>query len=244
MVLSMSAQVFRRQLGSPSRLRVTSDSILRPSRFLHATSAAQLPRKRNFFSSNASLQAELGVTNVESTAELASQAQKRKAIRSPPGKRSLRRVAVEAQRSRDDAIRRRDATNGDIQSGNFMTAICVAEEFDMAAVVRILRSHGFQIDPYGTGFLPEQVVHTRGANDGDIFVFPSGTVVVWSLPEDVATNLATQMLKPAAINAYADPLEVEDLEYKEDPSRENSNIKGDFVTLGTKTDIQGEAESL
>jgi required for meiotic nuclear division protein 1 len=234
----MSAQTLKRQLTSPLRWRTSTDSILRPSRFLHGTAAAQFPRKRQFFSSNANLQLEAGQANIETAVEAASQAQKRKAIRSPPGKRSLRRVAVEAQRSREDALRRRGSTTDDAQSGNFMTAICVAEEFDMTAVVRILRTHGFQIDPHGTGFLAEQVVHTRGVNDGDIFVFPSGTLVAWSLPEDVAINLATQTLKPAAINRYNDPLEVEDLEYKEDPSRDNSSIKGDFITLGTKTESQ------
>ena len=211
MALSIGSQVLRRQLG-PSRWRSSSDGILRPSRFLHATAADQLPRKRQFFSSNASLQLEAGASNIEA-AESASQAQKRKAVRSPPGKRSLRRVAVEAQRSRQDTIRRRGLNPEDTHSGNFVTAICVAEEFDMTAVVNILRSHGFTIDPNGTAFLTEQVVHTRGVNDGDIFVFPSGTLVAWSLPEDVAINLATQTLKPAAINPYVDHLEVEDLEY-------------------------------
>jgi uncharacterized Rmd1/YagE family protein len=143
---------------------------------------------------------------------------------------------VEAQRTREDALRRQSAAAADdTHSGNYMTAICVAEEFDMAAVVQILRTHGFQIDPDHTGFLAQQVVHTRGVNDGDIFVFPSGTVVAWSLPEDVAIDLATKTLKPAAINPYADLVEVEDLEYKEDATRENSSIKGDFVTLGTKS---------
>lgn len=176
--------------------------------------------------------------------ETVPQIQKRKTIRSPPGKRSLRRVAVEAQRSRDDNLRRQDNATEVVDSGNLVTAICVAEELDMSAVVRILRSHGFPIDPHGTGFPDEQVVHTRGVNDGDIFVFPSGTVVAWSLPEDVAITLATQTLKPAAINPYIDNLvEVEDLEYKEDPTRENSSIKGDLITLGTKMESHGASES-
>lgn len=178
------------------------------------------------------------------TTETSSQIQKRKAIRSPPGKRSLRRVAVEAQRSREDSIRHKEHETDAINSGNLVTAICVAEELDMSAVVQILRSHGFPIDPYGTGFPDEQVVHTRGVNDGDIFVFPSGTVVAWSLPEDVAITLATQTLKPAALNPYVDQLlEVEDLEFKEDPSRESSSIKGDVITLGTKMGSEGANES-
>jgi required for meiotic nuclear division protein 1 len=243
MVLSMSAIVVRRQLLSPLRWRSNTDNLLKPSRFLHATSAAQLPRKRHFFSSNAMLQQEESKSDLEIT-ETPSQIQKRKAIRSPPGKRSLRRVAVEAQRSREDNIRRKEHETESIDSGNLVTAICVAEELDMSVVVRILRSHGFPIDPYGTGFPDEQVVHTRGVNDGDIFVFPSGTVVAWSLPEDVAITLATQTLKPATINPYVDQLlEVEDLEFKEDPTRENSSIKGDVITLGTKMESEGANES-
>jgi uncharacterized Rmd1/YagE family protein len=152
-------------------------------------------------------------------------------------------VAVEAQRSREDNQRRQDREIEGIDSGNLVTAICVAEEFDMSAVVRILRSRGFPIDPDGTSFLDEQVVHTR-VNEGDVFVFPSGTVVAWSLPEDVAVTLATQTLKPAALNPYVENLvEVEDLEYREDPTREISNIKGDVITLGTKTESQETNES-
>lgn len=178
------------------------------------------------------------------TTDTSPQIQKRKAIRSPPSKRSLRRVAVEAQRSREDSIRRREHQTEFIDSRSLVTAICVAEELDMGAVVQILRSHGFPIDPYGTGFPDEQVVHTRGVNDGDIFVFPSGTVVAWSLPEDVAITLATQTLKPAAVNPYVDQLlEVEDLEFKEDPSRESSGIKGDVITLGTRMESESANES-
>lgn len=103
----------------------------------------------------------------------------------------------------------------------------------MESVVQILREHGFSIDPCGTGFLPEQVVHTRGANSGDIFVFPSGTVVVWDLPDDIASDLAIKTLLPAATDPYADP-EMEDLEFKEEPNKEQSNIKGDVISLGTR----------
>jgi uncharacterized Rmd1/YagE family protein len=153
-------------------------------------------------------------------------------------------VAEEAQRSRENTIQRLGDSVEALGNINGITAICVAEEFDMGVVVQILRSHGFPIDPHGTGFLEEQIVHTRGANDGDIFVFPSGTVVAWSLPEDVVTNLATRTLMPAAINPHVEQMEVEDLEYKEDPSRDISNIKGDVITLGTKTASQVEDQSV
>lgn len=235
----MSALAVRRQLAASSAWRSSADSILlRQSRFLHATSAHLLPRKRQFFSSNAALQLEASNAAAEGREATSSQVQKRKVVRSA-GKRSLRRVAVEAQISRDDGIRQKDGAVPDTNSNRIITAYCVAEEFNMDTVVRILRSQGYPIDPHGTGFMDEQVVHTKGPNDGgDIFVFPSGTVVTWSLPEELAATLATQVLKPAALNLYNDHLEVEDLEYNEDPTRETSTIKGDVITLGTKRELE------
>jgi uncharacterized Rmd1/YagE family protein len=145
-------------------------------------------------------------------------------------------VAVEAERSRGTKPSHH-ATIADAQPGlELVTAICVAEEFAMDAVVRILRSQGYPIDPHGTGFLDEQVVHTRNPQGGDIFVFPSGTVVSWSLPKEEVVELATKTLLPAAINGHAEKVEMEDLEYKVDPTRETSGIKGDVITLGTRND--------
>lgn len=70
---------------------------------------------------------------------------------------------------------------------------------------------------------------------GDLFVFPSGTVVAWSLPEGFTSFLATRTLLPAAEGAHVDELETEDLEFVEDPKRENSVIKGDTIILGTNS---------
>lgn len=69
---------------------------------------------------------------------------------------------------------------------------------------------------------------------GDVFVFPSGTVVAWSLPETFASYLATKTLLSAAEGAHIDNIETEDLDFIEDPQRENSSIKGDTIILGTK----------
>lgn len=165
------------------------------------------------------------------------QMQKRKPIRSPAGKTSLRRVAVEAQRSREGASKRQNVA-ADGEGSNRVTAISVADQFDMDAVVRILRAHGFPIDPDATGFEMDQVIHTRGVNNGDIFVFPSGTVVAWSLPEDVVSDLATKTLLPAALAPHTEQVEMEDLDYLEDPRRENSTVKGDSIILGTKSALQ------
>jgi uncharacterized Rmd1/YagE family protein len=122
-------------------------------------------------------------------------------------------------------------------------AISVADQFDMDVVIRILRSHGFSIDPDETGFEPDQVIHTRGVNNGDIFVFPSGSLVAWSLPEDVASDLATKTLLPAAVSPHMDQIEMEDLEYEEDPTRDHSTLKGDVIILGTKMDPSMASET-
>lgn len=162
---------------------------------------------------------------------------KRKPKRTEAGQKSLRKVAVEAQISGTKEL----ARNGDASTASenrTVTAISVADEFDMEAVAATLRSHGFQLDPDGTGFDIDQLVHTRGTNDGDIFVFPSGTVVVWSLSTETATEFATTILKPTAIGYNESQLEVEDLEYEEDPTRDSSMLKGDVIILGTRPNSQ------
>jgi required for meiotic nuclear division protein 1 len=221
-------QSFSRQLSCPTVRRIFNDGRTRPQplRYLHATAAG-----------HAVLQQEI-TGNIESV-KVIPPPQKRKSIRSPAGKTSLRRVAVEAQRSRENTLRRRDTVR-DAEGINRVTAVSVADQFDMDAVVRILRSHGFSIDPDETGFDSDQVIHTRGVNNGDIFVFPSGSLVAWSLPEDVVSNLATKTLLPSAMSPHMDQMEMEDLEYVEDPKRENSNIKGDVIMLGTKPYLQGD----
>lgn len=70
------------------------------SQYLHATPALELPRRKDFFSSNAHLSQKQ--SSKEDGAEiLESQKQRRRAARSPATPTSLRRVAVEAQRSRE-----------------------------------------------------------------------------------------------------------------------------------------------
>ena len=163
----------------------------------------------------------------------------RKPNRTP--KSSLLRVAVEAQTTRTNTPHLQDGGKNKEERNSTATAISVADQFDMEVVSRILRSHGFPIDPDETGFEADQVIHTRGANNGDIFVFPSGSIVAWSLPEDVVMNLATQTLLPAALNPHIAQIESEDLEYEEDPKRDSSSIKGDVIMLGTK--LQSQAAS-
>lgn len=137
-----------------------------------------------------------------------------------------------------------------------MTAYAVAEKFDIRKVREILQDRGYEADPLETGLYP-QVVHvqipidsirrvgnpsTTGLSSdevGDVFVFPSGTVVAWALPEGFTSFLATRTLLPAAEGAHVDDLETEDLEFVEDPRRDNSSIKGDTIILGTRNGGDG-----
>lgn len=112
-----------------------------------------------------------------------------------------------------------------------VSATCVAEAFNMPVVLEILSSHGFEIDPDGTGFDANEVLHARGVNGGDIFVFPSGTIVAWSLPPDVVTR---QIMRAAEDPHSAESREIEDLEFTTDNAKETSVLKGDMIVLGTR----------
>jgi len=226
---------------------------LRP---LHASPIFQRPRRRDFFSSNAVLTNQKPdgspKDDVETAAELL-QARKRKAGGAAAAKTSLRRVAVEAQRTKDGKLDRdRSQRQSDsLSTPKLVTAYAVAERFDLAKVVDILRSNGYEPDPLSTGLYP-QVVHVQipissiyrstnpSARDmsssevGDAFIFPSGTVVTWALPEGFTSYFATRSLLPAAEQPHREPIETEDLDYIEDASREHSAIKGETIILGTR----------
>lgn len=123
--------------------------------------------------------------------------------------------------------------------------MCAAEEYDIAHVARILEGFGHGLDPYKTELYP-QVVHVAlpvqtSPSDGeettwstgDLFVFPSGTIVAWGIPDAILSSLVSRALLPAA-QYPLEKVEEEDLEYTEDPKRENSSIRGDRIILGTK----------
>lgn len=126
-----------------------------------------------------------------------------------------------------------------------MTAICAAEEYDVSHVARILRDFGHELDPYKTDLYP-QVVHVSlpvqtdpigheegTLSTGDLFIFPSGTAVAWGIPESMLSRLVSKTLLPAARYPLSH-FEEEDLEYIEDPKKENSSIRGDRIILGTR----------
>ena len=74
------------------------------NQYLHASPALELPRRKDFFSSNAHLAQKQLNKNEDGSENLESQKQRRRGGRSPAAPVSLRRVAVEAQRSRDGFI--------------------------------------------------------------------------------------------------------------------------------------------
>ncbi len=227
---------------------------------LHASPIFQQSRRRGFFSSDRSLlsrslpRADGSREKAETAPESAGapSIHKRKTARSPGTKASLRRVGLEAQRSKAGLTKpgAKVLEEAD-QTPKLVTAYAVADQFDLTKVEEILRSRGFEPDPLGTGLFP-QVVHVQipissiyrstnpAARDlsstevGDIFVFPSGTLVTWALPDGFTSYFATRTLLPAADNPHKEPIETEDLDYFEDSDREHSLIRGDTIILGTK----------
>ncbi|OAA50551.1 YagE family protein [Metarhizium rileyi] len=209
----------------------------RPRRSFHVTTPVSLPRKRHFFTSNPFLSNDStdGAKSASDSLKnenppLSSAAAKRKPTRATTAKNSLRRVAIIAQQPKrvGDKSSLHDT---EIDPSTTISATCIAESFDMSLVVEILSSHGFAIDPDTTGFDASEIVHAKGVNGGDIFVFPSGTIVTWSLPPDVVTK---QILRAAEEPHSAQLREVEDLDFITDIGRAESTMKGDMVVLGTR----------
>ncbi|KAI1015998.1 hypothetical protein LB504_009026 [Fusarium proliferatum] len=213
---------------------------LRPHRQFHLTSLASFPRKRSFFTSNPYLsQVDDGSRSASeiSKEDKGPASSKRKPTRSNTAKNSLRRVAIIAQQPKRGATAPGSPSD---EPSNVVSATCVAESFKMPVVLEILSSHGFDIDPDGTGFDANEVVHARGVNGGDIFVFPSGTIVTWSLPPDVVTR---QIMRAAEEAHSIESREFEDLEFTTDTNREASVLKGDVIVLGTRKEHK-EADKL
>lgn len=195
-----------------------------------------MPRKRNFFTSNVymSQNGEISAPGIDkSKAPPPNPTQPKRKNARTAGKNSLRRVAIIAQRPATRTTDQQPAIEleEDPLSSTMVSATCIAEAFDMGVVLDILQAHGFDIDPDRAGFEASEVVHARGVNGGDIFVFPSGTIVTWSLPPDVVTK---QLLRAAEVPLRPELREVEDLEYSPDPARDTSGMKGDVIVLGTK----------
>ncbi|KAF3763081.1 hypothetical protein M406DRAFT_261990 [Cryphonectria parasitica EP155] len=225
---------------------------------LHQTSAAFRPRQRFFFTSNLRLSkdgsggssrrktarpAGAGGSGSSSHGSNSSGATKRK-LRDP-----LRRVASLAQRSSGKPPKATRGGQGEPGKDYSTTicAICVAESFDMKAVVRSLQDQHYLIDPDGLDFDDEEVVHAgvRGG-PGDFFIFETGTVVTWSLPPEKGIELATGFLASAHQNSYLTQMDRDDmtekLEFEMDPATSWSLMRGDMVVLGTRRDEGAAAD--
>ncbi|PNS21849.1 MIOREX complex component 10 [Sphaceloma murrayae] len=162
---------------------------------------------------------------------------------------SLRRVALEAQRSRHFVRgkgRKRFIDPG-VETKD-ITASCAAEQYDLPLAQRLLQQEGYDMDPLNTGLYP-QVIHIqtpiypirdpdtgqdKKVGPGDVFIFPSGCVVSWNVPEKVQKRLVQRVLSPAAINSHLATTELEDMEYLEDPTRPDSQVIGDAIVLGAQ----------
>ena len=241
--------------GAASTSYSTLSSRTLACRHFHRTTLTRLPRRRYFFTSNVFLQQDgspsqdrdggdrgsgsnssRGRAAVDRNMSEAARSSQKK--RKPPLKNSLHRVAIVAQKgvpsSKEPATLAADTSDGT----STISAVCVAESFDMDIVASILAHHGFELDPDGTGFEPNEVVHARGLNQGDIFVFPSGTVVTWALPPDIVSTLATKHLLSAAEGPFVADKEVEDLDFVEDAEQDQSRVNGDVVVLGTRREVE------
>ncbi|OTA52923.1 hypothetical protein K449DRAFT_390625 [Hypoxylon sp. EC38] len=214
----------------------------RPQRCFHQTSFAFLPRKRNFFTSNQLLSntdrngdsaiSDDAANQQETQQQGRAQGSKRKPVRASAAK--TLRLGLTTKPPKRSTSTRKDHTGSDTDYRRTITSICVAQSFDMDEVQEILRFHAFELDPDGAEFDPTGVVHARGINNGDIFVFPSGTVVAWSVPADALMTLATKQLIRAAELPHIDRLEMEELEFVPDETRDTSYMKGEVVVLGTR----------
>lgn len=201
-----------------------------------ATRGRKLPK--NHFTANRSFRQD---------AEPPKKNPKRKNTRSKAASTSLRRVAVEAQQSRDGMVigKGRKRHVDPIAETKEVTAYCAAETYQISVAQRLLLQEGFRTDPLKTDLYP-QVLHVQTPNFvsqtetgekreqgiGDVFVFPSGSVVTWNVPEHIGNNIVTRIILPAAENPHQ--VEVEDFEYLEDTTRDSSVIVGDTIILGTK----------
>ncbi|KXS96664.1 hypothetical protein AC578_4403 [Pseudocercospora eumusae] len=216
-----------------------------PHQSLTSTAAAhdrKLPR--NHFTTNRALKQQ----NQDAAAEKGNK--KRKAGPKRNTDNSLRRVAVEAQRSRKliTGTGTKQWVNPEIETKD-VTAYCAAEKYNLSRARWELDREGYKADPFGTNLFP-QVLHVQTPNyvskdgitseekvrgAGDVFVFPSGCVVAWNVPDRLAHNIVERFLPPAAADTgHLDRMEVEDLEYIEDETKESSRIVGDTIILGTK----------
>ncbi|KJX95189.1 yagE family protein [Zymoseptoria brevis] len=223
---------------------VTSPLLHRQNLRQNLTSTAIRFRKipKNHFTSNRVARQENDNKQNDVTIEKSVSKKRKNNSKSP---NSLRKVAVEAQRSHAGLIRGRGKTrhvDPDVDTKD-VTAYCAAETYNLTAAKQELEGLGYRADPEATGLFP-QVLHVQTTPNslkddtsgvGDVFIFPSGCVVTWHVPERTARDLVTKILPIAAAEAgHLERMEEEEMEFVEDTSKETSRIIGDTIILGTK----------
>lgn len=231
---------------SPTRTSPYRNLQQAPHQYQSLTStAAACGRKlpRNHFTTNRTLREQ---NQEDANAQKGSK--KRKAGPKRAANNSLRKVAAEAQRSRKliTGTGTKQWVKPEIETKD-VTAYCAAEKYNLSRARWELDREGYKADPFGTNLFP-QVLHVQTPTDvnkdgseekvpgaGDVFVFPSGCVVAWNVPDSLAHHIVERFLPPAAAETgHLDRMEVEDLEYVEDETKESSRIVGDTIILGTK----------
>lgn len=97
------------------------------------------------------------------------------------------------------------------------------------------------VQTLGDAFFTYATQQTGRQNDalGDVFIFPSGTMVTWNVPTKTAQYLL-ELIESAAKEAHRETMETEDLDFVEDSSQRQSRIVGDTIILGTKVDLTNE----
>ncbi|KAF3914860.1 hypothetical protein ABW20_dc0105411 [Dactylellina cionopaga] len=180
----------------------------------------------------------------DQTLAVSPQFDKKTNTRSATSKSTLRRVASSNDRSKHP--QQGTESDGKLLPTQICTAYCTAEKYNLRQCNSLLKSGGYVPDPLSTG-LGDEVIHLRlplppqtcrhfptGADSyGDIFVFPSGNIVSWGIPEAIITSVAA-LIRPAAESPHS-TTETETLEFVEDPNRSASFLRGDVITIGTGT---------
>ncbi|KAK6505175.1 hypothetical protein TWF481_007094 [Arthrobotrys musiformis] len=249
----MSALRATRRLLTASPARTIRPSrILPPSRLL-----SRLQDPQRSFTSTPSYQ-KVVKRDEDKEPPISSQFEKKSNTRSTAAKSRLRQAANAGSVDRNKPPHSPGSNQDDDTRlpAQICTAYCTAEKYNLIQSNSLLKSGGYVPDPLSTG-LGEEVIHLRlplppqayrqfpklGADSyGDIFIFPSGNIVSWGIPEAVITAVAA-LIRPAAESPHS-TTETESLEFVEDPNRYASFLRGDVIIIGTGVNKRLEDEHI
>lgn len=151
-----------------------------------------------------------------------------------------------------------------------VTAYNTADKYDLAVCIRLLRQQGYIPDPFTTGLL-DYVIHLRislgspstttipparpvsigpntpqqsGVEKGDIFIFPSGNIVSWGVPEGQISALVMGLVSAAENPIEEGEVESEDLEWVEMLGVKGGWVRGEVIYVGVIPDTSQIIDSL